>query len=224
MADDERLRIWEGLFERAFSLIDDARKRGLPVDEWRFGGGTVLMRRHKHRFSKDIDIFIDNPEFLGYLTPRLSDVAESLTTNYVEDAEYVKLVLAEGEIDFVVAAPLSQRAAKLETVLGRPFLVETSTEIVAKKVWHRGSQFTARDIFDLAMVSEREPQALEEIFPILRDRREVVLARITNSGPQLQEAFGELEILEYNRSFAECVEIVKDTFSKAAPAYVAGQR
>lgn len=215
MADDERLKIWEGLFKRALVLIDHARERGLPVDEWTFGGGTVLMRRHRHRLSKDIDIFIDNPEFLGYLNPRLSDVAESLTTDYVEDTEFLKLVFPEGEIDFVVAAPLSQHPAILETVLGRPFLVETSTEIIAKKIWHRGTQFTARDIFDLAMVSEREPDALKEISSTLRGRREAVLNRIAAFEPNLRETFNELQILEYKRSFDECVEIVKGTLQRA---------
>lgn len=216
MADDERLKVWEGLFERALVVIDDARKHGLPVDEWSFGGGTVLMRRHRHRLSKDIDIFIDNPEFLGYLSPRLSDVAESLTTDYVEDTEYVKLRFPDGEIDFVVAAPLSQLPANRETILGRPFLVETSTEIVAKKIWHRGAMFTARDIFDLAMVAEREPEALKEIYPILSDKRETVLTRISAAEPQLRETFNELLVLEYRRSFEECVAIVKRTLSTAS--------
>jgi len=215
VADDEQLKIWEGLFERALVLIDHARKQGLPVDEWTFGGGTVLMRRHRHRLSKDIDIFIDNPDFLGYLNPRLSDIAESLTTDYVEDTEYIKLRFPDGEIDFVVAAPLSQHPANLETVLGRPFLVETSTEIVAKKIWHRGQQFTARDIFDLAMVSEREPDALNEIYPILSGRRETVLKRIADSEPQLRETFNELLVLEYRRSFEECIGIVKSTLANA---------
>lgn len=218
MADDGRLKLWEVLFRRALVLIDDARKHGLPVDEWSFGGGTVLMRRHRHRLSKDIDIFIDNPEFIGYLTPRLSSVAESLTTHYVEDTEFVKLMLPEGEIDFVVAAPLTQHAARHETVLGRTFLVETSTEIVAKKIWHRGAQFTARDIFDLAMISEREPEALQEIAPILAGRREAVIQRVTQHGNRLKEDFSLLEILDYNRSFDECAEILMETLRKATTA------
>ncbi len=86
---------------------------------------------------------------------------------------------------------------------------------MAKKIWHRGAQFTARDIFDLAMVSEWEPEALKEIFPILREKREVVLRRITGFEPQLRETFDELLILEYQRSFDECVEIVKNTLSSA---------
>jgi hypothetical protein len=216
VADDQRLKIWEGLFERALVLVDDARKRGLPVDEWTFGGGTVLMRRHKHRLSKDIDIFIDNPEFLGYLTPRLSDAAESLTTDYVEDTEYVKLRFPDGEIDFVVAAPLSNQPANRESILGHTFLVETSTEIVAKKIWHRAATFTARDIFDLAMVSEREPDALKEIYPILSDKRETVLKRIADTETLLRETFNELLILEYRRSFDECVGIVKSTLATAS--------
>ncbi len=84
MGDEERLKTWEILFRRALVLTDEARLAGLPVDEWTFGGGTVLMRRHRHRFSKDIDIFINDTQFIGYLTPRLSPAAEQLTTDYVE--------------------------------------------------------------------------------------------------------------------------------------------
>ena len=79
---DERLNRWEVLFKRALILIDSVRDFGIPVDDWTFGGGTVLMRRYRHRFSKDIDIFINDPQFLGYLSPRLSPIAESLTTKY----------------------------------------------------------------------------------------------------------------------------------------------
>lgn len=37
--------------------------------------------RQAHRFSKDIDIFIPDPQSLGFATPRLSDIAESITTD-----------------------------------------------------------------------------------------------------------------------------------------------
>lgn len=40
---------------------------------WTFGGGTVLMLRYGHRVSKDIDIFVPNPQYLGYVNPRISD-------------------------------------------------------------------------------------------------------------------------------------------------------
>jgi hypothetical protein len=123
--DDERLETWEILFQRALILIDDARAKGIPVDDWTFGGGTVLMRRHRHRSSKDVDIFINDPQFIGYLSPRLSPIAESLTTDYSEDTNFVKLAFPEGEIDFVAAPPLTAAPAKAEILFGRSFLVET---------------------------------------------------------------------------------------------------
>ena len=147
-----RLKIWETLLRRALELIDSAgQTMGEPLTNWTFGGGTVLMLRHHHRFSKDIDIFVPDPQWLGYFTPRLSDKAQSMTADYVEAANSLKLVFEEGEIDFVASAPLTDNAWKAEVLVDRDIRVETSAEIVAKKVWHRGDMFTARDIFRQAL-------------------------------------------------------------------------
>ena len=63
----------------ALTVIDDMAKRGGIKDPfWTFGGGTVLMLRYEHRKSKDIDIFVPDPQYLGFATPRLSDVAAKL--------------------------------------------------------------------------------------------------------------------------------------------------
>jgi hypothetical protein len=214
---------WEMLFRHALELIEDARRQQIPVDRWTFGGGTVLMRRHHHRLSKDVDIFIDDPQFLGYLTPRLSPVAESLTTDYVEDANFVKLRFPEGEVDFVVAAPLTSTPTREEHILGVPFLVEHSGEIIAKKVWHRGPEFTARDIFDFAMVAEWEPEVLTELAPILRSRRDAILARTQRHQESLRVTFQELAVMEYRRTFDECLEILKNTLASASRDHQANQ-
>ena len=66
-------------------------------------------------------------------------------------------------------------------------------------------------MFDLALVAEKEPSALKEIRPILRDRRDVVLARMADSDKQLRSDFAELEILEYRPTYDECLAIVKNT-------------
>ena len=208
---EERLKSWETLFQRALQLIDSVSAAGGILDEWTFGGGTVLMRRHRHRFSKDIDIFIGDPQCLGYLSPRLSNVVEAMTTHYIEQSGFVKLYFPEGEIDFVVSGSLTQYPTRTEVLFGRPVAVETSTEIIAKKVWHRGAQFTARDIFNLAMVIEYEPQALPMIRPILRDRRAVIEERIAHNHAGLREDFEALETIEYRRSFDECVDRVTQT-------------
>ena len=205
---DERLKIWETLFQRALVLIDSVQKAGITLSDWTFGGGTVLMRRYRHRFSKDIDIFIPSPQYLNYLSPHLNDTAEAMTGDYTLQAEYLKLQFPEGEIDFVVSEPLTQDPVIAEQIFGREVKVEKSVEIVAKKVWHRGDQFRARDIFDLALIAEKEPEALNSIAPILRDRKDVILARIKASDANLRDDFANLEVLEYRRSYDECVKIV----------------
>jgi len=208
MAED-RLSIWETLFLRALELIDSVSYAGITLEDWSFGGGTVLMRRHHHRLSKDIDIFVPDPQYLGYLSPRLNTRADTLTTKYFEQANSLKLIFPEGEIDFVASAPLTEDPTVTEDLFGRQVEVETSAEIVAKKVWHRAADFTARDIFDLAMVAEKEPRALWKIEPVLGDRRDTVLQRIASQDAALRQTFAELEVLDYRRSFDECIALVR---------------
>ena len=91
------------LFARMLRIIQAAGANyGRPF-EWTFGGGTVLALRHQHRFSKDIDVFVPDPQYLGYLSPRLSDTAALGDPDYEEGAEFVKLRYPEGEVDFVAA-------------------------------------------------------------------------------------------------------------------------
>lgn len=203
-----RLRLWEILFARALVLLDGmgSEKSGA----WSFGGGTVLMRRHHHRFSKDIDIFVPDPQWLGYLTPRLSESAESLTSDYSEDAMSLKLRFAEGEIDFIASTPMTMAPYVIERIQDRNVNVETSTEIIAKKVWYRGDHFTARDMLDLAAVAQLEPEALHPIRPILSDRREVILRRMTELEGRLREDYLALERLGFQADYDHCAELVRE--------------
>lgn len=107
------------LFARMLRIVDDAGARYGRAFPWTFGGGTVLALRHAHRFSKDIDIFVRDPQYLGYLSPRLSDIAALDDPDYEEGAEFLKLRYREGEIDFVVARPLTTPGSEPAMVQGR---------------------------------------------------------------------------------------------------------
>lgn len=56
--------VWQGSLQQAYSLIDEIAAHGTPNPFWTFGGGTVLMLRYRHRVSKDIDIFVPDPQYL----------------------------------------------------------------------------------------------------------------------------------------------------------------
>ena len=62
----------------------------------------------------------------------------------------------------MVGPNLTASAWTWETIQGRQVRVETDVEIVAKKMWHRGDQATARDLMDLALVIQTSPEALRK--------------------------------------------------------------
>lgn len=172
---------------------------------WTFGGGTVLMLRFDHRFSKDIDLFVPDPQYLGYVNPRLGGPAEDMTSEYEENAQFIKLQLEEGEIDVVVGEPLTQPNFELVAFEGRAICVETSAEIIAKKMWHRGDQAKARDLFDLCAVAILEPDAIEAALPFMRRHAAAFLRRLDARADEAENEFDLIDARAFDRSFSECL-------------------
>ncbi|KVL31026.1 nucleotidyl transferase AbiEii/AbiGii toxin family protein [Burkholderia sp. MSMB1835] len=200
---------WQGLFRHALTLVDEIRKHGTPNPFWTFGGGTVLMLRHGHRVSKDVDIFVPDPQYLGYVNPRISDAASDITMDYEEHASFVKLVLPNGEIDFVVSRNLTSPGYDEWMLMNHVVKVETSAEIVAKKMWHRGDRPTARDLFDLCVVIEREPESLMEAGAFLVRHRDTFLRLLNEHRAFVQPRFDAIRTLDYTPSFDYCVELAE---------------
>lgn len=164
------------------------------------------MLRHHHRLSKDIDIFVPDPQYAGYVSPRLSDVAEAITADYVEGPGYIKLLRPEGEIDFVASPNLTASPFEIWELLGRQVKVETSAEIVAKKLHHRGDRASARDLFDLVLVIEREPVALASAAPNLLRHRDLFIQQITQRQAVLRAQFEAIDKLDYSITYDQAVD------------------
>ncbi|CAN7745541.1 nucleotidyl transferase AbiEii/AbiGii toxin family protein [Variovorax sp. LjRoot290] len=194
------------------ALIDDIQKHGGLADPfWTLGGGTVLMFRYEHRLSKDIDIFVPDPQYLGFVTPRLSDTAAELTNDYTElPGSFVKLQFEEGEIDFVAAPNLLDQAWEIWEIAGRSIRVETAAEIIAKKIYHRGNRATARDLFDLSLVIEREPQQLRRAATFLLRHRQTFLDQLEQPRPGLIAGFEAIAALSYRPTFDHCVSVARE--------------
>ena len=205
---------WKILLQEALKIIDDLEVRGgIAKPFWTFGGGTVLMLRYGHRLSKDIDIFVPDPQYLRFVTPRLSDVAAKVAQDYVEAAGYVKLIRSEGEIDFVAAQNLTRQPYEVWSLLGRTVNVETSAEIIAKKLWHRGDAATARDLFDLSLVIQKEPAALREAAPYLTKHRDAFLYQLNTRQPIFELQFEAIDRLQHKPSFSQAFALAKDFLS-----------
>lgn len=137
---------WRKLEVIAAGIVKDATATaGSPLRPL-LGGGTRVMLALNHRISNDIDLFIRDPQWIGYLSPRLNSHVESLTAHYDETAVSLKLKFEEGEIDFIVAGSLLELPQ--ETSSETSFPLEPVAEVLAKKLFHRGWQLIPRDLFD----------------------------------------------------------------------------
>jgi len=84
---------------------------------------------------------------------------------------------AAGEIDFLISKFMTVEPTKTRALKQWSIQLETSAEIIAKKIRFRFSQFKRRDIFDLGAAATLRPEALDVAFaanldnlPRLRDR------------------------------------------------------
>ena len=206
--DFGRPGVWRDLFASALTLTDHLATI-VRNPTWSFGGGTVLMLRLNHRHSKDIDLFVPDPQYLGYFSPRLTDAAEAVTTEYQEAAEYIKLFLPQGEIDVVVGTPLTDSPWQLAAHQGREIRVESCAEIIAKKMHYRGDQAKARDLFDLCAVADLAPHEIDIARPFMGRHAGVFLQRLEDRRELARDEFDKIERIAYQRPFEECMVLAR---------------
>lgn len=196
------------LFPRALQLMDHLESV-TQKPHWTFGGGTVLMLRHNRRQSKDIDLFVPDPQYLGYVNPRISEVAETICADYRAGALFVKLILAAGEIDVVVGPALTDPGYDLVEFEGRQLRVETSTETIAKKMWHRGNEGNARDLFDLCTVARAEPDALEQARPFFSKHGAAFIDLLDSNRDLAKQEFDAIMSIGAAPGFDACLEVAR---------------
>lgn len=151
---------WRKLEQLAASIVAEAEVRAGGSSHPLLGGGTRLMLALNHRISDDIDLFIRDPQWIGYLSPRLNSRLESLIPDYEEAASSLKLRLPEGEIDFIVAMSLLDLPE--EKTPDTCFALEPVGEVLAKKLFYRGWALTPRDLFDWWSIETKCPAAVPE--------------------------------------------------------------
>ncbi len=144
---------WPELFDLALSIMDQANAKGIGLHNWSFGGGTALMLQIRHRESHDIDLFIDDAQYLPFLNPQTQDYDLALApSDYETDGAHALKIVYDGmgEIDFICCDTITAAPVSIVTLRGRQVRLETPAEILAKKVVFRGTRMQPRDMFDIA--------------------------------------------------------------------------
>lgn len=193
--------------------MDSVAQEGGSSPSWTFGGGTSLAIDLGHRVSYDIDAFVDSARLIQSLVPVRNAVTRAICWNdetgradYQYPGHYLKLIVrGVGEIDFLGAYPLLDDAVVPFDFEGRTISRERPAEVIAKKIYHRGSSFKARDVFDLAgtylalqdELSEitSSPFVTAEVFGRVRYRIEMRRAAFE------EEIFEEVNPTEFGESY-----------------------
>ena len=135
----------------------------------RLGSGAALIARWRHRRSRDVDFFVEADRFRPLYEHRVAFQAElnlrTGRTNVVRVRRgAAQILLADGgEVSVGTPPPFTDRPESAETVRGTRVRLETSSEIMVKKIrgrmTHNGT-FVPRDLYDLAVARHDEPAAL----------------------------------------------------------------
>ena len=155
----------------AMQMIKAAGNGG-GIGHWSFGGGTSLMVHIGHRTSHDVDIFIDNAQYIPLLNPVTQEYPLTVVpSGYDTDgSSSLKVVFnGIGEVDFISCHDITDRPSYRREVSGHNVLIETPAEVLAKKIYYRGKRITGRDIFDIVAVIRT--LGFEDIAPALRQCR-----------------------------------------------------
>lgn len=210
--DHRRPSKWRRLFHIAIDLIDQLRDNAGCTDfEWSFGGGTAMMIQIGHRESHDIDIFLDDPQLLGFIDPSRSRLRFELApSDYQGDGlRFQKFAFENvGEIDFIVAGALTPTAFEIHEVEARAVRLETVPEIIAKKVYYRGSEPKPRDIFDIAAAGRLHLEPMVNALRAFPNHVFRTRERLEKLNPEfVARAIGQLMIMpDYQATAADSLD------------------
>jgi hypothetical protein len=197
---------WARLLRTARSLIRQVNAAQPVIDNWTLGGGTAMMLQIEHRESRDLDIFLSDPQQLPFLDPRTQDFTfEIRPADYGGDgARSLKFVFDDiGEIDFIVATALTSSPTTSCLIEGEPVLLDTVPEIITKKIYHRGVSLTPRDIFDIAAACEQHEDSIKKELRNYRKEVADALVRIdTLKADFVNATIARLVIMDPYRAIA----------------------
>jgi hypothetical protein len=191
----------------ACALIRQVNSEQSIIDHWTFGGGTAMMLQIDHRESQDVDIFLSDPQLLPFLDPQKHDFQfEIWPTDYEGDgSSFQKLAFKDiGEIDFIVGHAMTASPTTQAIIEGETTLLETIPEIIAKKIYYRGSSIKPRDIFDIAAAGEQHADSVIDALRSYRTEVQTTLGVIDKLNPDfVNSAIAQLAIKDKFRSVAK---------------------
>ena len=165
-----------------------------------------MMLQIDHRESRDIDIFLNDPQQLPFLDPQKQDFKFELQPDGFEGdgVRSLKLAFGIGEIDFIVAGTLTSLPTRQTDIGGEIVLLETVPEIITKKIYYRSASIGPRDIFDIAAAGQESADALIEQLRLYKHKVTETLAAMERLNPKfVRDSIGDLAIKDRYKALAK---------------------
>ncbi len=156
----------KAMFEATLLLLEENNLNKVST----LGGGTALASYYwNHRYSTDIDIFIYDKVDKKHLLKE-STWSEKVKTemksigydgNFRNHPIYSEIVIDEEcKIQFFDVVKKSHTPYQEVNLWGHKLLIDTIEEIIAKKIYYRADKGNSRDLFDIAIAFNKEPDIL----------------------------------------------------------------
>lgn len=153
---------------------------------WPGPDGTVLAARWEHRVSTDIDLFTDFERYRQTIAGQREQVAASLrmlvgtaAAGAVEvERGWLRLQFPEAPAALMTIPRPTIQDPCSEWVRGTEVRTESTAEILARRsrVAFSTSAFTARDLYDILVAGERDPEALRRVLASVTDSERAAIA------------------------------------------------
>jgi len=142
-------------------FFNETGAKSIPNHKLKFGGGTALAIYYfEHRLSFDIDLFVEDIQYLDFIRPKLwIDESNSFNpTEYIDQHNHIGLSTSNDIKIDILADPNSTEGFMDNTKAIFPFdiYVESIENILAKKITFRKKDNKARDIFDIATAISKD--------------------------------------------------------------------
>jgi len=172
---------------------------------------------YQHRLSFDIDLFILNPQYLAYFSPKLwiEDYESFDQSQYIDQSNHIGVITSNNiKIDILVD-PNSTSALVDDSKKIFPFdmYIESIEDIIAKKIVFRKKDNKTRDIFDIALCISKNKYLLNELIKsekILKD--DLIQLKEALLSINMERYYSQLKIVEpikkYENIANKSVEII----------------
>ena len=148
------------------ALAEAIRRRIPDFEGWAISGGTILVAQFGHRQSTDIDLKVRPKTGLVRLSPRYdptfdNEIRAVGAETPTHRQNQIVIPLGRGKIDIFEADSIPRIGQEELTIEGHKENVLSNAQILGGKLSGRGLSSPTRDLFDFAVMSEVDPEAME---------------------------------------------------------------